>query len=126
MKRQKGFTLIELLVVVAIIALLIAILLPSLGRARELANRTACGANVHGVLQACIVYSADNSDCFPISCLQTITVAPNIMPTIAGPSASYNLSCMYLLATSAGGNGVAAKSSSSASQIPMLALRPPP
>jgi prepilin-type N-terminal cleavage/methylation domain-containing protein len=68
MKRslRKGFTLIELLVVVAIIALLIAILLPSLGRARELANRATCSANVRGVIQSMVLYSADNVDTFPL------------------------------------------------------------
>jgi len=67
MKRQlhKGFTLIELLVVVAIIALLIAILLPSLGRARELANRSACSANLNGIVKSCIVYAQENNDAFP-------------------------------------------------------------
>jgi len=67
MKRQnlKGFTLIELLVVVAIIALLIAILIPSLGRAKELANRSSCGANVSGIVKAMNIYSNDNNDTFP-------------------------------------------------------------
>jgi len=69
MKRHntKGFTLIELLVVVAIIALLIAILLPSIGRAKEMANRTACSANVTGIVKACIVYAQDNGDAFPLT-----------------------------------------------------------
>lgn len=64
--KRRGFTLIELLVVVAIIALLIAILLPSLGRARELSNRAYCAANLRGILQSMNVYAADNSDAFPI------------------------------------------------------------
>jgi type II secretory pathway pseudopilin PulG len=52
--------LIELLVVVAIIALLIAILLPSLGRAREAAKRGACGTNLRGIVTACKTYSSDD------------------------------------------------------------------
>jgi prepilin-type N-terminal cleavage/methylation domain-containing protein len=63
--KRRAFTLIELLVVVAIIALLIAILLPSLGKARELANRSYCVANCRGVMQSLNVYAADNSDAFP-------------------------------------------------------------
>jgi len=64
--KRRGFTLIELLVVVAIIALLIAILLPSLGRAREQANRTTCQANVGGMSKAMAVYAADNNDSYPV------------------------------------------------------------
>ena len=60
--KRRGFTLIELLVVVAIIALLIAILLPSLGKARELSNRSVCAANLRGVTQSLNVYAADNAD----------------------------------------------------------------
>lgn len=63
--KRRGFTLIELLVVVAIIALLIAILLPSLGKARELSNRSVCAANLKGIVQSMNVYGNDNQDAYP-------------------------------------------------------------
>jgi prepilin-type N-terminal cleavage/methylation domain-containing protein len=63
--KRRGFTLIELLVVVAIIALLIAILLPSLGKARELSQRSTCAANTRGIMQSMVVYSSDNNDYYP-------------------------------------------------------------
>ena len=64
--RTKGFTLIELLVVVAIIALLISILLPSLARARELAKRAVCAANLRGIGQSAYIYSNDYNERFPV------------------------------------------------------------
>jgi prepilin-type N-terminal cleavage/methylation domain-containing protein len=63
-KPSRGFTLIELLVVVAIISLLISILLPSLGKAKEQANRVYCAANLRSIGFAFQTYAFD-FDSFP-------------------------------------------------------------
>jgi len=65
MKRPRAFTLIELLVVVAIIALLIAILLPSLNRARESSRRTVCGTQLKSQGMSIAIYAAQYNDCIP-------------------------------------------------------------
>ena len=57
---RKGFTLIELLVVIAIIALLIGILLPSLGAARESARSLICKVNQRSIHQAIFMYSEEH------------------------------------------------------------------
>jgi len=63
--RKKAFTLIELLVVVAIIALLISILLPSLQRAKKQARQLQCLTNLRSQGQAARFYAADNKDYIP-------------------------------------------------------------
>jgi prepilin-type N-terminal cleavage/methylation domain-containing protein/prepilin-type processing-associated H-X9-DG protein len=61
MKKQKAFTLIELLVVIAIIALLLSILIPSLNKARELANRVVCSSRLKIYLKASLTYASSNN-----------------------------------------------------------------
>jgi len=63
--RGSGFTLIEVLVVVAIIALLVSILLPSLTKAREQAKRTLCASNQHQIGLAMVAYSVDHKNTLP-------------------------------------------------------------
>ena len=65
-KKKNGFTLIELLVVVAIIAVLVAILLPALGRARELAKRSACLSNQRQLLIGVRMYADSYSGTSPL------------------------------------------------------------
>lgn len=63
--RTRAFTLIEVLVVVAIIALLITILLPSLKRARELSRATVCGTRLGQVFKGTLMYTHSNQDRLP-------------------------------------------------------------
>ena len=62
---KKAFTLVELLVVVAIIALLVSILLPSLNKAKNLARLIKCQTNLHAVGRAMCMYAADNDGWIP-------------------------------------------------------------
>jgi prepilin-type N-terminal cleavage/methylation domain-containing protein/prepilin-type processing-associated H-X9-DG protein len=58
--RNGGFTLVELLVVIGIIALLIAMLLPALGKAQEQARRVACMSNSRQLVIGWNMYAEDN------------------------------------------------------------------
>ena len=61
-RLKKGFTIVELLVVVSIIALLIAILLPAIGKARDAALITQSLGNLRNMVAACNAYGADYND----------------------------------------------------------------
>ncbi|HEU5396332.1 MAG TPA: prepilin-type N-terminal cleavage/methylation domain-containing protein [Verrucomicrobiae bacterium] len=76
--RRGGFTLVELLVVIAIIAILAAILLPVLARAKEKAYQTDCASNLKQAGTALQMYTDDNHDVLP-------------GPAWAGAMASYDI-----------------------------------
>lgn len=66
MQRKHAFTLIELMVVVAIISVLIAILLPSLGKSKELARGTVCGSKFRQLFMIQGYYAEDNKGYFVV------------------------------------------------------------
>jgi prepilin-type N-terminal cleavage/methylation domain-containing protein len=86
---MKAFTLVELLVVIGIIALLIAILLPALQKARMQAKRTQDLSNIRQVAIACVAYAAENKGDWPLGS----KLGPNTggwpLPTAGGDDLLY-------------------------------------
>jgi prepilin-type N-terminal cleavage/methylation domain-containing protein len=70
-RKRGGFTLVELLVVIGIIAVLIAVLLPTLGKAREAAQRTACLSNIRQLGTMFRLYGNQFNDACPIGFMST-------------------------------------------------------
>jgi prepilin-type N-terminal cleavage/methylation domain-containing protein len=64
--RRSAFTLIELLVVIAIIALLIGILLPALGKAKQKANQLKDATQIRSLMQALVIFAGNNKENYPL------------------------------------------------------------
>ncbi len=65
-RDDAGFTLMELLVVISIIGLLVGLLLPAMGHARESARRVRCGGNLRQLFAAVQVYAGENQNAVPL------------------------------------------------------------
>ncbi len=77
-KISPAFTLVELLVVISVIALLMGILMPALGKARNVAKRVSCQSNLRQIGVAFRAYLDDNSDVMPPACeYPTLISDPN-------------------------------------------------
>ena len=86
---RRAFTLIELLVVVAIIALLISILLPSLSSAREHARAVVCGQHMRQFGNGLQIYFGDNKDYIPGVNTSGVAIRAKMISMGGNPSVLY-------------------------------------
>ncbi len=81
---RPAFTLIELLVVIAIIAMLAALLLPTLGRTKESARAAVCLSNLHQVGVALQIYVSENNNKLPV--MRDVSTDPAVTATNTFPA----------------------------------------
>jgi prepilin-type N-terminal cleavage/methylation domain-containing protein/prepilin-type processing-associated H-X9-DG protein len=97
--HRKGFTLVELLVVIGIIAVLIALLLPALGKAREQAQVDVCKSNLRQLSMAAFMYAVDSKGyCFPSG---LTFIGPDTLNGVSGTGyLNWDYEQLYSLGTS--------------------------
>jgi prepilin-type N-terminal cleavage/methylation domain-containing protein/prepilin-type processing-associated H-X9-DG protein len=84
-KSVRGFTLVELLVVISVIGLLMGILIPVLGKARGVANRTYCMSNLKQIGVGLRSYLDDNRDIYPVCSALPWDITDSNAPGYAPP-----------------------------------------
>jgi len=78
MRRRPAFSLVELMIVIGVIAVLVALLLPTLTKMREQNNRVICTSNMRDLGMACSAFANDHSGTFPMSYRQPGIVTPTL------------------------------------------------
>lgn len=84
--NKSGFSLIELLTVIAIIGILAAILIPTVGRVRETARRTVDASNVRQITQAALIFSNDYRGRLPGTNQTALNAGGEVVPVASGQS----------------------------------------
>ncbi|MGC9261797.1 MAG: prepilin-type N-terminal cleavage/methylation domain-containing protein, partial [Phycisphaerae bacterium] len=104
MKRRNAFTLVELLVVISIIALLIALLLPALARARQLAVRIQGASNMRQIGIALHEYANVYRGQYPLACISNFNFANSNLASSPYNELYQPLAGLYALYVSSFGN----------------------